>query len=183
LKIILLLLLPPWHNSSTQARPTSSLRFLDHTQWHTPVGRAPVDKGSAHCRDLYLTTQHTKERDTHAPCGIQTRNPSKQSAADPTKSQQVMLIALSTTLVLCTMSVPLQEKQWIRLFMFKFWSMWEMPFSGLSWKNEEKIGYGTMTVQLVTPHRAAVLDKEPNSNHPSSTTFSRSHFTWPLVPP
>jgi hypothetical protein len=29
---------------------------LDHTQTHTTVGKAPLDKGSALCRDLYLKT-------------------------------------------------------------------------------------------------------------------------------
>jgi hypothetical protein len=35
-------------------------------------------------KDLYLTnTQHSQETDIHAPGGIQTRNLSKRSAADP----------------------------------------------------------------------------------------------------
>ena len=43
-------------------RPPHSMRFLDHTQWRTTVGRTPLDEWSAHRRDLYLTnTQHSQE--------------------------------------------------------------------------------------------------------------------------
>jgi hypothetical protein len=37
---------------------------LDHIQTHTAVGRAPLDEGSAHRRDLYLTTQTLYKRQT-----------------------------------------------------------------------------------------------------------------------
>jgi hypothetical protein len=30
--------------------------------------------------------------------------------------------------------------------------------------------------------RAVVFDEEPNSNHTPATTFSRTHFIWPLGP-
>ena len=43
------------------------LRFLDHTQWHITVGRTPLDEWSAHCRDLYLTTHNTHNRQTSMP--------------------------------------------------------------------------------------------------------------------
>ena len=33
-----------------------TLRFLGHTQWHTTVGRAPLDQGSVHYNDQYLAT-------------------------------------------------------------------------------------------------------------------------------
>jgi len=33
-------------------------------------------------RSLYDNTQHSQETNIHAPCEIQTRNPSKQAAAD-----------------------------------------------------------------------------------------------------
>jgi hypothetical protein len=40
----------------------SFLRFRDHTQWHTTVGRTPLDEWSARRRDLYLTnTQHSQQ--------------------------------------------------------------------------------------------------------------------------
>jgi hypothetical protein len=60
------------------------LRFQDHTQWHTTVGRTPLDEWSARRRDLYLTdTQQSQQTNIHAPGGIRTRNPSRRAAADP----------------------------------------------------------------------------------------------------
>jgi hypothetical protein len=44
--------------------PPHSLRFVDHTQWHTTVGRTPLDEWSARRRDLYLTTHRTWVRQT-----------------------------------------------------------------------------------------------------------------------
>jgi hypothetical protein len=55
---------------------------LDHTQVHTTVGRTPLDEGSAHRRDLYLTTQTLYYTNTHVPGGIRTHDPSKRSASD-----------------------------------------------------------------------------------------------------
>ena len=37
---------------------------LDHTQWRTTVGRTPLDELPIRHRDLYLTTQHTHNRQT-----------------------------------------------------------------------------------------------------------------------
>ena len=45
----------------------SFLRFLDHTQRRTTVGRTPLDEWSARCRDLYLTTHNTYNRQTSMP--------------------------------------------------------------------------------------------------------------------
>ena len=42
----------------------SWMRFLDHTQRRTTVGRTPLDKWSACRRDLYLTTYNTHNRQT-----------------------------------------------------------------------------------------------------------------------
>ena len=44
--------------SPTRTRAASSLMILDHTQWHTTVGRIPLNEGSVRRRDLYLT-KHT----------------------------------------------------------------------------------------------------------------------------
>ena len=44
--------------------------FLDHTQWHTTVGRIPLDEGSALRRGPYLTTRDTEKRHVHATGGI-----------------------------------------------------------------------------------------------------------------
>ena len=38
---------------------SSFLRFPDHTQRHTTVGRTPLDEWSARRRNLYLTTHNT----------------------------------------------------------------------------------------------------------------------------
>jgi len=46
---------------------SSFLRFIDHTQRRTTVGRTPLDKWSARRRDLYLTTHNTHNRQTSMP--------------------------------------------------------------------------------------------------------------------
>ena len=47
--------------------PRHNLRFLDHTQRRTTVGRTPLDKPSARRSDLYLTTHNTHNRRTPVP--------------------------------------------------------------------------------------------------------------------
>jgi hypothetical protein len=51
-----------WPNSPPP-RASSFLRFLDHTQRRSKVGRTPLDEWSARRRDLYLTTHkiHTRQ--------------------------------------------------------------------------------------------------------------------------
>jgi hypothetical protein len=46
---------------------SSFLRFLNHTWQCTTVGRTPLDKWSAHRRDLYLTTHNNHKRQTSMP--------------------------------------------------------------------------------------------------------------------
>jgi hypothetical protein len=46
---------------------SSFLRFRDHTQGRTTVGRTPLDEWSARRRDLYLTTHNTHNRQTSMP--------------------------------------------------------------------------------------------------------------------
>jgi hypothetical protein len=55
--------------SPSEVWPSSSsfLRFLDHTQRRTTVGRTPLDEWSARRRDLYLTAQNTHNRQTSMP--------------------------------------------------------------------------------------------------------------------
>ena len=53
------------------------MRFLDHTQRRTTVGRTPLDEWSARRRDLYLSTNNTP-----CPGGIRTHNLSRRAAAD-----------------------------------------------------------------------------------------------------
>ena len=56
-----------WHDSPQWARASSFMRFLDHTQQHTTVGRAPIDEWSAWHRDLYLTTHDTHNKQISMP--------------------------------------------------------------------------------------------------------------------
>ena len=56
-----------WRCGPTRAMTSSFLRFLDHTQRRTTVGRTPLDEWSARRRDLYLTTHNTHNRQTSMP--------------------------------------------------------------------------------------------------------------------
>jgi len=75
-----------WRNSppppSQWARATSFTRFLDHTQRRTTVGRTAVEEWSVRRRDLYLTTQHSRQTSIHVVGGIRTHNLSRRAAAD-----------------------------------------------------------------------------------------------------
>jgi hypothetical protein len=69
-----------WRCGPTRAMASSFLRFLDHTQRRTTVGRTPLDEWSARCRDLYLTTIST---DRHTcPGRILTHDLSRRATAD-----------------------------------------------------------------------------------------------------
>ena len=46
-----------WRCDPTRVMASSFLRFIDHTQRRTTVGRTHLDEWSARRRDLYLTTQ------------------------------------------------------------------------------------------------------------------------------
>jgi len=71
-----------WRCGPMRAMASSCLRFLDHTQRRTTVGRTPLDERSARRRDLYLTI-HTHNRQTSMPLGgIRTHDHSKRAAAD-----------------------------------------------------------------------------------------------------
>jgi hypothetical protein len=66
-----------WQVFRFAVRPSSAYLFtagvegfdfsLDHTQTHTTFGRTPLDEGSAHSRDLYLTTQTLNKRQLSMP--------------------------------------------------------------------------------------------------------------------
>jgi hypothetical protein len=56
-----------WRCDPTQVMAFSFLRFLDHTQRRTTVGRTPMEEWSARRRDLYLTTHNTHNRQTSMP--------------------------------------------------------------------------------------------------------------------
>jgi hypothetical protein len=56
-----------WRCDPTRVMTSSFLKFLDHTQQRTTVGKTPLDEWSARCRDLYLTTHNTHNRQTSTP--------------------------------------------------------------------------------------------------------------------
>ena len=56
-----------WRCDPTRVMASSFLRFLDHTQRRTTVGRSPLNEWSARRRDLYLTTHNTHNRQTSMP--------------------------------------------------------------------------------------------------------------------
>ena len=56
-----------WRCDPTRVMVSSFLRFLDHTQWRTTVGRTPLDEWSARRRDLNLTSHNTRNRQTSMP--------------------------------------------------------------------------------------------------------------------
>jgi len=56
-----------WRYGPTRAMASSFLRFLDHKQRRITVGRTPLDKWSARCRDLCLKTHNTHNRLTSMP--------------------------------------------------------------------------------------------------------------------
>jgi len=64
---LLLLLLFLWPCDPTRVMASSFMRFLDHTQRRTKVGRTPLDEWSARRRDLYLRTHNTYNRQTSMP--------------------------------------------------------------------------------------------------------------------
>ena len=70
-----------WRCDPTRVMASSFLRFLDHTQWRTTVGRTPLDEWWARRKDLYLTTHNTHNKHL-CPGGIRTHNLSRRAAAD-----------------------------------------------------------------------------------------------------
>jgi hypothetical protein len=56
-----------WRYDPTRVMAYSFLRFLDHTQRRTTVGRIPLDEWSARRRDLFLTTHNTHNRQASMP--------------------------------------------------------------------------------------------------------------------
>jgi hypothetical protein len=56
-----------WRCDPMRVMASLFLRFLDHTQRRTTVGRTPLDEWSARRKDLYLTTHNTHNRQTSMP--------------------------------------------------------------------------------------------------------------------
>jgi hypothetical protein len=71
----------PWRSSPSGPRHPHCRGFTI-TLRHTTLSRTLLDEWSVRRRNLYLTTQHSQQTDTHAPGEIRTHNPSKRAAAD-----------------------------------------------------------------------------------------------------
>jgi len=71
-----------WRYDPTRVMASSFLRFLDHTQRRTTVGRTPLDEWSGRRRDLCLTTPNTHNRQISMPHGTRTHDLSRRAAAD-----------------------------------------------------------------------------------------------------
>ena len=56
-----------WRCDSRRVMASSFLRFLDHIQRRTTVGRTPLDEWSARRRDIYLTTHDIHNRQISLP--------------------------------------------------------------------------------------------------------------------
>ena len=58
-------------------------KFVDHTQRRVTVGRTPSRRViSSSRRPLPDNTQHSQQKNVHAPSGIRTHNPSRRAPAD-----------------------------------------------------------------------------------------------------
>jgi hypothetical protein len=58
-----------WRCDPTRVMASSFLRFLDHTQRRTTVGRTLLDEWFARRRDLYMTTHNTHNKQISMPPG------------------------------------------------------------------------------------------------------------------
>jgi len=83
-----------WRCGPTRVLASSFLRFLDHTQRRTTVGKTPLDEWSARRRDLYLTTHNTYNRQTSMPAvGFE----STISAGERPQTYWVSIFAIETS--------------------------------------------------------------------------------------
>ena len=58
---------------------TTFLKFINHTQLRTSVGRIPLDGWSARRRDLHLTTHNTPKRQiSMPPAGFESTTPVRE---------------------------------------------------------------------------------------------------------
>jgi hypothetical protein len=61
-----------WRCGPTRVMASLFIRFLDHTQWHTTVGRTSLNEWWARRRDLNLTTNNNHKRQTSMlPAGLE----------------------------------------------------------------------------------------------------------------
>jgi hypothetical protein len=74
-----------WCNSPQWARASLFTMFLDHTQLRTTVGRTPLDEGSAHRRDLYVTKHDAHNKH---PCPRCDSNPKSRQMSGRRRTPQ-----------------------------------------------------------------------------------------------
>jgi len=100
-----------WRFNPTRVRASSFLRFLDHTQRRTTVGRTPLDKWSACRRDLYLAIHNTHNRQISMPAtgfkptisaGERPQTYALDRAATGTSTKHIMLPSYLTFHLECT---------------------------------------------------------------------------------
>ena len=66
-EVIFFLYFLQWRNSPMLTKAASFFRFLNQTQWHTAVGRTPLNEGSAPHREIFPTTRNTHRRQAFIP--------------------------------------------------------------------------------------------------------------------
>ena len=81
MKVLFFLL---WRCDPTLVMASSFLRFLDHTQRRSTVGRTPLDELLACRRALYLTTHNTHNRQTSMPRWVSNPRSQQVSSRRPT---------------------------------------------------------------------------------------------------
>ena len=84
-----------WRCDPMRVKASSFLRFLDHTQRRTTVGRTPLDESSARRRDLYLSTHNTHNKH---PCPRWDSNPRSQQASERPQTYAIDRAATGTGL-------------------------------------------------------------------------------------
>jgi hypothetical protein len=88
---------PLWLNSPTRTKAASFLRFLDHTKWHTTIGRTfRDDEWLARRKDLYLTHSALKGEISLSPAGFKPAIPSSDG------SQTLTLDRSTTGMGICS---------------------------------------------------------------------------------
>ena len=123
-----------WRDSPQWAMASPFMRFLDHTQRRTTVGRTALDEWSARRRDLYLTTHTTHNRH---PCPRWNSNPQSQQASGCLRQcghwglPQTILISHLTLrlLISCIYGAPCKARNANVVYMWTYvWQRWNSLF-------------------------------------------------------
>ena len=124
-----------WRCDPMRVMVSSFLRFLDHTQRRTTVGRTPLDEWSARRRDLYLTTHNTHNRQNiYAPGGIQTHDLSRRAAADLRLSprghwDQLTVMCVCACVYVCIIIIIIINIIYVPFWLFCFTVSFCVPFA------------------------------------------------------